>query len=203
MQEKDVYADLASIRTMMERSSKFISLSGLSGVLAGLYALIGARFAARITTNHYEIGSPPENVPVITKALIVVALAVVLLSGITAYWLSARKAKKKGENIWNPVSKRLLVASGIPFLTGGLFVAMLIMRGEYGLIASSFLIFYGLALVAGSQYTYQEVKWLGICEILLGLIALAIPGNGLLLWTIGFSLLHIVYGIFMHVKYER
>jgi hypothetical protein len=95
------------------------------------------------------------------------------------------------------------MASGIPFFTGGLFIAILLWKGEYIPIAAACLIFYGLALVAGSQYTYQAVKWLGIGEIVLGLLALIYPGNGLLLWTLGFGVLHIVYGIFMHFKYER
>jgi hypothetical protein len=71
------------------------------------------------------------------------------------------------------------------------------------MIASALLIFYGLALVAGSEFTYTEVKWLGIAEILLGLIALCIPAYGLLLWAIGFGLLHILYGSIMYFKYER
>lgn len=42
MQEEDIYSELNSIRNLMERSAKFISLSGLSGILAGIYALVGA-----------------------------------------------------------------------------------------------------------------------------------------------------------------
>jgi len=203
MEEKDVYAELSSIRNLMERSSKFISLSGLAGILAGVYALAGAWFAARILSNHDDMGFPPEDVPVIVRAMVVVALAILVLSIVTSYWLSMRKAKKRNENVWNPVSKRLLVASGIPFITGGLFIAALLLKGEYTLIAASCLIFYGLALVAGSQYTYQEVKWLGLGEILLGLLAVFVPNQHLIFWTIGFSLLHILYGILMHFKYER
>ncbi len=39
--------DLTEIRSMMERSSRFISLSGLSGISAGVFALIGAYLAYR------------------------------------------------------------------------------------------------------------------------------------------------------------
>jgi hypothetical protein len=205
MQEKDVYAELASIRTLMERSSKFISLSGLSGILAGVYALAGARMAIRIITNHFEIGSPPENVQVIIWPLILIALLVVVLSAVTSYWLTARKARRRNENVWNPVSRRLLVASGIPFITGGLFISGLLVREEYSLIPAACLIFYGLALIAASEYTFTEVKWLGICQILLGLVATVLPGpiDGLIAWTVGFGLLHILYGFIMHFKYER
>lgn len=205
MQEKDVYADLASIRNLMERSSKFISLSGLSGVLAGIYALAGAFGAYLLIKNHawFNLDGRYEKEPDILMQLFMIALAVLLLSIVTSYWLTMRKAKRRNENVWNPVSKRLLVASGIPFLTGGLFIGIMLLKGDYIAIASACLIFYGLALVAGSQYTFNEVKWLGICEILLGLLALIFPGYGLILWGIGFGLLHILYGSIMHYKYER
>lgn len=203
MKEKDAYAELASIRNLMERSSKFISLSGLSGILVGLYALAGIWFAIRITTNHTEIGAPAENIPVITQALSVVSLVVLILSAVTAYLLTRRKANRRNENVWNPVSRRLLAASAVPFLTGGIFIIIMAVKGSYSFIAPATLIFYGLALVAGSEFTYNDVKWLGFGEIILGLLALVMPEWGLIFWAIGFGLLHIIYGIIMHFKYER
>ena len=44
MESKNYQEDLSHIRSMMERSSRFISLSGLSGVFAGLVALLGAGY---------------------------------------------------------------------------------------------------------------------------------------------------------------
>ena len=204
MQEKDVYAELSSIRNLMERSSKFISLSGLAGILAGVYALAGARMAFRILTNHQEIGAPADNLQVIRPAMILIGLAVFVLSAITAYILTVRKARKKNENVWNPVSRRMLAAIAFPMITGGLVMGILIIKDAYTFIPSACLIFYGLALVAGSQYTYSDVKWLGIGQILLGLLALYLPGyGGLLMWTIGFGALHILYGTIMYFKYDR
>lgn len=203
MQPKDLHAELVAIRSLMERSSKFISLSGLAGVMSGVYALAGARFAFRILSTHAETGSQAEEVPVIISAMITVAMVVILLSFATSYWLTWRKARKRGEKIWNPVSRNLLVSSGIPFFTGGAFAFMLLINAQYHLIPATLLVFYGLALIAGSHYTFAELRWLGICQILLGLTAVYIPGAGLMLWTLGFGLLHIVYGIIMHFKYER
>ena len=203
MEEMDVYKELSSIRSLMERSSKFISLSGLSGVLAGLYALAGAAFAFRIIDSvTYTSGRVVQD-PGILWPLIIIALTVLVLSILTSYWLSLRKAKSRNENIWNPVSRCLLAAVSFPMLTGGLFIGILILKGEYTYIAPASLIFYGLALIAGSQYTFSEIKWLGICEILLGLLSLSLSHNSLLLWPVGFGLLHILYGTIMHFKYER
>lgn len=206
MQEKDIYSELSSIRNLMERSSKFISLSGLSGIMAGVYALIGAFLGYKIIyvphsaleyRNHYV------NDPKVLGQLFLVAFAVLILSLATGIWLTIRQARKKGENFWNPVSKRLLTSLAIPLFTGGLFILILIYRGDYSIIASACLLFYGLALISGSNYTFSDVKWLGFCEIALGLLSALFPGYGIIFWTIGFGILHIIYGSMMHFKYNK
>lgn len=206
MKEDDIYSELSSIRSLMERSTKFISLSGLSGIMAGIYALAGAFIGYKLvyversglTFRNYYVNDPSVWWP-----LFVVAAIVLVLSLVTGVWLTVRQARKKGENFWNPVSKRLLVSLAIPLITGGLFIFIAIFRGYYGIIASSCLVFYGLALVAGSIYTFSDVKWLGFCEIILGLLAALIPGYGIIFWIIGFGILHILYGSIMHFKYNQ
>lgn len=205
MKEKDVYAELSSIRDLMERSSKFISLSGLSGVLAGVYALVGAAIGYWLIGNLPIIepyGSYADE-PLIFWQLFMVALAVLVFSIFTACWLTMKNAHAKKENVWNPVSRRLLASIAVPLLTGGLFILIMLAKGDYTIIAAACLIFYGLALVAGSHYTYSDVKWLGIFEILLGLVALALPLYGLVIWAIGFGILNILYGSIMHFKYDQ
>lgn len=206
MKEKDIYSELSSIRSLMERSSKFISLSGLSGILAGIYALVGAGIAYKLVYGRNAGLAYRDfyiNEPLILWQLFFIAATVLILSLITGVWLTIRQARKKGENVWNPVSKRLLINMSIPLFTGGFFILILLVRGEYGIIAPSCLIFYGLALIAGSHYTFSDVKWLGFFEIVLGLTAALLPGYGIVFWTIGFSLLHIIYGSVMHFKYNK
>ena len=190
----------------MERSAKFISLSGLSGVMAGIYALIGAYIGYRIVYREYSglgIRDFYVNDPLVWWPLILVALAVLILSILTCIGLTARQVKKKGESLWNPGSKRLFINLSIPLATGGLFIVILLIRGHYGIIAPACLIFYGLALISGSHYTFTDVKWLGFCEIILGLLAALMPGYGLIFWVIGFGFLHILYGSIMHFKYDK
>lgn len=206
MQEKDIYSELSSIRNLMERSSKFISLSGLSGVMAGIYSLIGAFIAYKIVYNTQGILQYRDSY--ISESQILwqltgVAAGVLVLSLVTGICLTIRQARKKGEKFWNPVSKRLLVNMTIPLVTGGLFILILLIRGEYAIISSACLIFYGLALIAASHYTLSDVKWLGFSEIILGLVAALIPGYGIVFWTIGFGILHILYGSIMHFKYNQ
>ncbi|MGE5429024.1 MAG: hypothetical protein ACM3O8_14110, partial [Methylococcaceae bacterium] len=65
------------------------------------------------------------------------------------------------------------------------------------------LIFYGLALVNAGKFTLSEVHYLGITEIVLGLMAAVFINWGLLFWALGFGVMHIVYGMMMYYKYER
>jgi MFS family permease len=206
MEEKEIYTELNSIRNLMERSAKFISLSGLSGIMAGIYALIGAGLGYYIvygSSSSLQYRDYYVNEEEIIWRLFYIALLVLLLSLTTGIWLTLRKASKKHQNVWNPASKNLLVSMAIPLFTGGFFILILLFRGYYGVVAPACLIFYGLSLVAASHYTYTDVKWLGILEILLGLFATLLPGYGIVFWTIGFGILHIVYGSIMHFKYDR
>jgi hypothetical protein len=206
MKESDIHSELASIRSLMERSTKFISLSGLSGVMAGIYALIGGYAGHTIIDKQYgslTITDSYESNPIIYQQLILIALVVLVLSILTCIWLTIRQANKKGEKYWNPVSRRLVYNMAIPLATGGLFIGILLSRGNYDIIASACLIFYGLSLVSASQFTFSDIKWLGACQIVLGLLALLIPASGLWFWMIGFGLLHIIYGSAMHFKYNR
>lgn len=193
----------------MERSAKFISISGISGILAGVYALIGGYVGFSVLTSYgpqFWFGGGDYNP--ITKGnilfnLVLVALGVLILSIGTGVYLSIRKAQKQKQNIWNPVSRSMLSAIAIPLLAGGILALIFLSRGLFDLIIPSLLLFYGLALVAGSTYTYKEIKWLGIFEILLGLLGMLLPGIGILLWILGFGILHIVYGSIMHFKYDK
>jgi hypothetical protein len=206
MQEKDIYSELNSIRNLMERSAKFISLSGLSGILAGVYALIGAGLGYYVvygTSGDLDYRDHYVNDEAVILQLFLIAVVVLVLSLTTGILLTVRKARSKGETVWNPSSKKLLVNMAIPLVTGGILILILLYRGYFGIIAPATLIFYGLALVAGSHYTVTDVKWLGIYEIVLGLIAACLPGFGIVFWTIGFGVLHIIYGSIMHFRYDR
>jgi general stress protein CsbA len=206
VEEKQIHDELSAIRGLMERSSKFISLSGLSGILAGIYALIGAFFAYRLVyqgpTGIYDslsIGTYPETL----YDLIFIAILVLALSLVTGFVLSNRQARRKGQPIWGKISQALLFHMATPLITGGILIAIFISRGYYGIITPSTLIFYGLSLVSASNFTFTDVKFLGLLEIALGLIAACLPGYGLLFWAIGFGVLHIIYGSMMYLKYDR
>ncbi|WP_128546410.1 hypothetical protein [Larkinella soli] len=202
---------LTEIRSLMERSSKFLSLSGLSGISAGIVALAGAGAAyARLQNNHLNLLSyermsrltGPARQEMVNFLIVdgVVVLVTALVFGIL---FTIRKARRQGQNVWNPTSKRLLSALLVPLVTGGIFCIALIRFNLIWLTFPTTLIFYGLALYSGSKYTVRDVEYLGLSEIVLGLLALFWTGFSLLTWALGFGVMHIVYGTVMYIKYER
>lgn len=209
MEEKEIHDELASIRSLMERSSKFISLSGLSGILAGVYSLVAAVIAYLIIKdNPFDIKQVSffealGNAYHILISFALIALIVLILSITTAVILSKNKAKRKGQSIWGKTSQELFFHMTVPLLTGGIVIALFIYYENIAFIVPTMLIFYGLALVSASNFTFNMVKYLGLLEIALGLIAACFPGYGLLFWAIGFGVLHIIYGSMMYLKYDR
>jgi hypothetical protein len=204
MEEKQAYQkDLESIRKLMERSVKFISLSGLSGIMAGVYALLGAIAAAFLVPH---LLSPVTYSVIPDQQTIVqlsgIAVVVLVASLVTGFWMSNRKAKKAGVKLWDTTSKRLVINLAIPLVTGGLFIIILLLGDHIGIVAPSFLIFYGLALINASPNLYEEVRYLGYSEILLGLVCAVLQRYGLLCWAIGFGVFHILYGAVMYKKYD-
>lgn len=201
MEEKNYLQDISDIKNMMKRSSQFISLSGLSGVLAGIYALIGAYIGQQLlaANNYYYVTLESTTF----KLMVLTAFVVLVLSVLTAVVLSHFKAKKQGETTWNSTAKRMAVNFLIPLATGGVFSILLLRQEVYGLIAPVTLIFYGLACVNASKYTLRDVRYLGITIVILGLIATEFSGYAIEFWALGFGVCHIIYGSIMYFRYDR
>lgn len=189
--------DLAHIRSMMERSSRFISLSGLSGVFAGLSALIGGMYAYQLIGQEYVLYS----VDLVSK-LFWVGIAILACALTFGIFFTIRKSKKYNLPIWTSATKKMLFNLTVPLSAGGFFCIALLCHGMFVLIAPTTLIFYGLALINAEKYTFSDVKYLGFSELILGLIALFFIGYGLIFWIIGFGILHILYGLVMFKKYK-
>lgn len=204
---------LQDIRALMERSTRFISLSGLSGVFSGIFALVGAA-AAWWKTNQGPWVFRAEDTAFGTGKIVNVdwsvvwflladAALVLILSILVSYYFTRQKAQKKGQPLWGPYSRQMALNLAIPLITGGLFCAILFYNGLIALLAPSTLIFYGLALLNAGKYSFEEVSYLGLSEVLLGLLGLVFTGQGLIFWGVGFGVLHIVYGILMYFRHDR
>jgi hypothetical protein len=133
--------------------------------------------------------------------LIDALLTLILAIGVSLYF-SYRKSLRNSIKIWTPVSKRLLINLLIPLVSGGIFIIILYLQNNWKLVIPSMLLFYGLALVNSGKFTYNEVFYLGLIEILTGLLSALLPGYGIFFWAFGFGLLHITYGLIMYRKYK-
>lgn len=199
---------LQDIKQMMQRSSRFISLSGLSGIAAGICGLASA-FIAHLIIERYYVqydgrgywsGKEYVQLELELSILGVCTLGIALILG---YFFTWRKANAAKEKIWNTSSKRLLINVCIPLAAGGVFIYGMLSNHEWRFVGPACLVFYGLALINGSKYTLDDIRYLGILEIILGSFNFFYIGYGLYFWAVGFGLLHIVYGIIMWNKYER
>lgn len=203
--------DLKEIRSIMERSTRFLSLSGLSGISAGVIALISAYIThsylvsegVRQTFEYTEIYISAEKEWDITLNLLLIAGATLGVALLSAFIFTARKAKKEGVKLFEPTAIRLAINMMLPLGSGGIFCLALLYHSEYGLVAPATLLFYGLALFNAGKYTLNDIRYLGLSQIGLGLIASFNVGYGLEFWAVGFGILHIVYGFVMWYKYER
>lgn len=203
---------LSEIRDLMANSSRFISLSGLSGISAGILALIG------VTLAYIYLGITPfaEGASYHLHArkverwgmdhytfFFITGMTILMLAILLGIFFTTRKAKSKGQPIWDALTRRLLWNLLMPLMVGGIFCVALFLEDTTALIAPTTLIFYGLALVNASKYTLHDIRYLGMIEIGLGCLALFNTRWGLEFWGVGFGILHIVYGILMYYKYER
>jgi hypothetical protein len=201
--------DIKVIRKIMEESSRFLSLSGLSGIMAGLIAIAGA-IAAKVIIEKYSPSAEWYSAPFTTDpegrkmlVLLLADMAVVLILALAgAVVFSSRKARKSGLTVWTPVTRRMLTSLILPLLTGGLFIILTITSVPVYVTVASTMIFYGLAVVSAGKFTFGEIHWLGVLEIAAGLICLLFPAGALLIWAGGFGAIHIVYGLFMHLRYK-
>lgn len=211
MENKPSYLeDLKIIRKVMEDSSRFLTLSGLSGIFAGIVALTGAAIAYFIIlkkgTIHYDEyfrSLSDKETNILRFQLIADGLVVLILAITASLFFSIRKAKKSGVKIWTPVSKRMLINLLIPLVAGAVFIIALYIHNNTRMIVPCMIIFYGLALVNAGKFTFSEIFYLGIFEILTGLFSAFFPNLGIFFWSFGFGILHITYGLIMFRKYER
>ncbi len=199
---------LKNIRSIMERSSRFISLSGWSGVWAGCVALaaviVGYPATLKIMQASYAYKSArPGMMFIVYEPFLLLAVATFCIAAIGAFYFTYRKSKRQGLSIWGSASRKLFVSVAIPLIAGGAFCLSFMDSGHIEYIAPACLAFYGMALVNGGKYTLGEIRYLGYCELLLGCTCLFFPGAGLYFWAAGFGLLHIIYGIVMWNRYDK
>lgn len=212
MNDEQRLDELRHIRGLMDRSTRFLSLSGLSGIWAGAAALGGAALAQHhlrsmlgpaMDVLTYGTGHGYTAADELLLTLIADAVLVLVVALLGAGWFTWRRSRRTGQPLWGPSARRLMIHLLVPLAAGGIFCLALFYYGLPGLVPPATLVFYGLALFNAGKFTLDEIRWLGLSELVLGIIALFWIEAGLMFWALGFGVLHIVYGSLMYMRHER
>ena len=99
------------------------------------------------------------------ELMAIIASLVLVAAAVTACILSYYKSKKTGQKFFSRLTYRALWNFSLPMLTGGVLCISILMHEYYDILASVMLLFYGLALVNVSKFTYSSIVWLGYAFI--------------------------------------
>lgn len=211
MKEKEVKKTLSDIRDMMSKSSRFQSVSGYSIVVVGLLAAVASLITAVFigVENGFPCSEKLQHFAVMdtavrTKSIAITGMVLFALSLLTVFFFAYIKSKRHQLRFaFDKRMGQMLLDFFIPLAVGGVLSIVLVMQQHYGLTSSIMLIFYGLALVNCSHYTYPVFRYLGYVELLLGIIDCFTMSHALLTWFLGFSVAHIVFGIVYILLFDR
>jgi hypothetical protein len=178
--------DLRYIRETMERATSFTAISGVGYMLIGVTALAAAWFAS---------------LQVAASAWLAVWVVELVLAGVIAVGMSARKARAQGERMRTHAGRRLLLAFSPPMVVGGLLTASAYLAGDHGLIPGIWLGLYGTGVMTGGAYSVRVIPLMGAAFVGLSAVALLSPVSGDLLLALGLGGLHVAFGAVIWRRY--
>lgn len=179
--------DLRFIREKMEHATPFTAVPGWGGVIMGLVGLAATLIAALQPT--------PDR----WLATWVVAAVVAMLIGA---WAMDRKTRAVGSQLLAGKGRKFLLSLSPPLFAGAVLTAVLYRGDLVNAIPGTWLLLYGTASVTGGAFSIRVVPIMGLCFMLLGLVALFLPltlGNWAL--GIGFGGLQMTFGFILVKKY--
>ena len=187
---REAEENLRVIRALMERSTKFSTFSGLSGVCAGMASIIGC-----IITRLYipDPGAFPVQFLALWSTVIVIAVG-------ADYLLMKRRAAQVGKRVLSRLGKQMVIASVPGLGTGAIVTFYLLQHHLLGSVYPFWMLAYGLAVSATGLFSQREVSLLGVAFLIAGAACLFATGIGLPMMAVTFGGFHIVYGLAMSRK---
>ena len=177
--------NLRVIRQVMERSTKYSTLSGLSGVLVGTVAVLGVLATAHVG----NVYAHPLRLAVIW--LVVLAAAVAIDFG-----RNKRRAAQVGKRVVSPLGAHILVAALPAFFAGAVLTAFLVLHHLLASLWGVWMLCYGLAICAVGLFSVRPVSFLGAAFVLAGALTLFLQGPyHLYMMALTFGGFHIAYGL--------
>ena len=100
MNNQEALNTLNDIRNMMEKSTRFVSFSGLSSIVIGIYACIAAIIAYSILGNTTPVPRLDVDTPAKLQLLIVFASLLIIVCIVTVILMCRHKAHQKTNGIF-------------------------------------------------------------------------------------------------------
>jgi hypothetical protein len=172
--------DLRFIRQTMERGAAFTAVPGWGGVGMGISAVVAAAIAAgQATVEGWFLVWTLE-------AAFAVAIGAVAIH---------RKASRADLPVLSGAGRKFLLSFLPPALAGAVLTVALWQAGASSLLPGAWLVLYGAAVVTGGTFSVKIVPVMGVCFMVLGVVALlATPAAGDLFMAVGFGGLHVIFG---------
>jgi hypothetical protein len=197
MTQSDAAAeDLRVIRQLMERSTTYRAISTPTALLGGLSALGLSSWqmvhtSSSLTFHHSWI------------------VLFVFISAINAALLW-REARRRNDVFISPGMKFALRALAPPLLAGFLFGLKFTVDHSPQMCVLSWVVFYGLALLATASYAPRSIAWLGRAFVAAGLVLLVLAELNAVSWlttplimALTFGALHIIYAVAVPLSSRR
>jgi hypothetical protein len=178
--------NLRYIRQTLERAGSFTAVPGKGGIQMGLVALVAGRFAAR------QQGAG--------NWIAVWALAAVLAMAIGIVG-AALKSRRFQMPLFTGPGRKFIAGFTPAILAGGVLTVVFYRAGVSGFLPGVWLLLYGAAVLSGGWASVRVVPIMGACFMLVGTMALMVPGYNDELLTAGFGGLHVIFGTVIAVKY--
>jgi hypothetical protein len=190
-------AELKVIRELMERPVCYSTMSGASGVLAGVAAL-GGVMADWVTSDHHS-----------TWLAFCIWGCVFMIALVSDIALTRIREKKQGMPFWTSVKRRMLLTILPPFVAGvGLTAAIVVpwqdtLGGQHiNLIPALWMAFYGLALWQAGEFSIPEIRVMGAGFILASLpTAMFLQDWPYCALAITFGGFHLAYGVVVWLRH--
>ena len=178
---------LRYIRETMERAAEFTAVPGWGGVTIGLTALAAALLASRQAT---------------PRAWVAVWLAEAFVAVAIAAPAAATKARRANSSLFSGPGRKFVLSFAPPIIVGGLLTVAMYNLGVIAALPGVWLLLYGTAIVTGGAFSVRAVPIMGLCLMALGGFALFAPASwGNLFMAAGFGLGHIVFGLWIALRY--
>lgn len=195
--------NLRVIRQTMERSTKYSTLAGLSGVLIGLVAVVGVFLTDRIIREGHSVLERGRAFDHAQLAQLAAVWTVVLIVAIAIDFLAnKRRAAGVGKHVVSSLGAHIVLAALPGFFAGAALTAFFLTHGLVFSIWGVWMLCYGLAICAVGLFSVRPVSVLGGAFVLAGAVTLQLPPAAQLpMMAVTFGGFHIGYGVLMARKH--